>query len=90
MLVLSRKIGQSLLIGSDIRIKVVEIRGQQVRLGLEAPDDVPVIREELHREVAETNGRSVVKDGAAVADLAARMRRQTPKTERPNGTEDDR
>ena len=79
MLVLSRKIGQSLLIGSDIRIKVVEIRGQQVRLGLEAPDDVPVIREELQREVAETNAGSAAPDAGAVADLAARLRRQGPK-----------
>jgi carbon storage regulator len=79
MLVLSRKIGQSLLIGNDIRIKVVEIRGQQVRLGLEAPDDVPVIREELHREVAETNVRAAAPDPAAVAELAARLRRQGPK-----------
>jgi carbon storage regulator len=84
MLVLSRKIGQSLLIGNDIRIKVVEIRGQQVRLGLEAPDDVPVIREELHREVAETNARSAVPDAAAVAELAARLRRQAPKAEPPD------
>ena len=84
MLVLSRKIGQSLLIGNDIRIKVVEIRGQQVRLGLEAPDDVPVIREELHREVAETNVRSAAPDAGAVAELAARLRRQAPKPEPPN------
>lgn len=88
MLVLSRKIGQSLLIGNDIRIKVVEIRGQQVRLGLEAPDDVPVIREELHREVAENNARAANPDGAAVAELAARLRRQGTKSEPPPG--DDR
>lgn len=75
MLVLSRKLGQSLLIGKDIRIKVVEIRGQQVRLGLEAPDDVPVIREELHREVAEGNREAASPDGRAVAELAARLRR---------------
>lgn len=85
MLVLSRKIGQSLLIGNDIRIKVVEIRGQQVRLGLEAPDDVPVIREELHREVAETNAGSAVPEAGAVAELAARLRRQAPKAGPPNG-----
>jgi carbon storage regulator len=88
MLVLSRKIGQSLLIGNDIRIKVVEIRGQQVRLGLEAPDDVPVIREELHREVADSNARALAPDPAAVAELAARLRRHAPKTE--SAGEDDR
>ncbi len=75
MLVLSRKLGQSLLIGKDIRIKVVEIRGQQVRLGLEAPDDVPVIREELHREIVEGNREAASPDERAVAELAARLRR---------------
>ena len=88
MLVLSRKIGQSLLIGNDIRIKVVEIRGQQVRLGLEAPDDVPVIREELQREVAETNAGSAAPDARAVAELAARIRRQAPKAGPPKGDEE--
>ncbi|MCU0223281.1 MAG: carbon storage regulator CsrA [Acidobacteria bacterium] len=88
MLVLSRKIGQSLLIGNDIRIKVVEIRGQQVRLGLEAPDDVPVVREELHREVADNNLRATAADPAAVADLAARLRRHAPRGGSSNG--DDR
>jgi carbon storage regulator len=88
MLVLSRKVGQSLLIGNDIRIKVVDIRGQQVRLGLEAPDDVPVIREELHREVAETNAGSARPDAGAVAKLAARIRRQAPKAGPPTGDDE--
>jgi carbon storage regulator len=47
MLVLSRKISESILIGNDIRITVVDIRGNQVRLGFEAPDSVKVMREEL-------------------------------------------
>lgn len=88
MLVLSRKIGQSLLIGNNIRIKVVDIRGQQVRLGLEAPDDVPVIREELQREVADTNAGSAGPDAGAVADLAARLRRHGPKAGPPNGDDE--
>ena len=62
--------------------------GQQVRLGLEAPDDVPVVREELHREVADNNLRAASADPAAVAELAARLRRHAPRGGSSNG--DDR
>jgi carbon storage regulator len=47
MLVLSRKIHERLLLDGDIRISVLAIRGNQVRLGIEAPDRVTVLREEL-------------------------------------------
>ena len=47
MLVLSRKQNQSIVINNNIRITVVSIRGNQVRLGIEAPPSVPVFREEL-------------------------------------------
>lgn len=47
MLVLSRKNGQSLLIGDDVRLTVVRIGGNQVRIAIEAPRDRRIIREEL-------------------------------------------
>jgi carbon storage regulator len=47
MLVLSRKLNESIMIGNDIRITVVGLRGNQVRLGIEAPGDIAVFREEL-------------------------------------------
>lgn len=49
MLVLSRKINERILIGEHIRITLVATRGNQVRIGIEAPDDVPIFREELLR-----------------------------------------
>jgi carbon storage regulator len=48
MLVLSRKKNESIVINSDITITVVEIRGDKVRLGIVAPKDVPVHREEVY------------------------------------------
>jgi carbon storage regulator len=50
MLVLTRKSGEKILIGSDIEITVLEVRGSQVRLGIEAPKEVSVLREELVTE----------------------------------------
>ena len=50
MLVLSRKLGEEIVIGDNIRIKVVEIRGGNVRIGIVAPEDVSVDRQEIHEK----------------------------------------
>lgn len=51
MLVLSRKKNESIVINNDIVITVVEIRGDKVRLGIEAPKDVPVHRQEVYEAI---------------------------------------
>ncbi len=51
MLVLSRQRDQSIMIGDDIVITVVEIRGDKIRLGIQAPADVPVHREEIYNAI---------------------------------------
>ncbi len=47
MLVLSRKVNEKFFVGPDVRITVVDIRGGKIRIGIEAPKDVEVLREEL-------------------------------------------
>jgi carbon storage regulator len=47
MLVLSRKLNESIIVDGNIRITIVGIRGSHVRVGIEAPDSIPIIREEL-------------------------------------------
>jgi carbon storage regulator len=47
MLVLSRKLNESIIVDGNIRITIVGIRGNHVRVGIEAPDSIPIIREEL-------------------------------------------
>jgi carbon storage regulator len=47
MLILTRKVGESIIIGDNIRIKVVEFKGSQVRIGIDAPSDVRVCRAEV-------------------------------------------
>lgn len=47
MLVLSRKIGQEIIVGDQIRVTVVSVKGNQVRLGITAAKDIPVLREEI-------------------------------------------
>ena len=51
MLVLSRKIDESIMIGSDIKITVVDIRGDKIRIGIEAPKELSVHREEVYKEI---------------------------------------
>ena len=51
MLVLTRKVGEQIFIGEDIRVTVVGIRGEKVRLGFTAPDEVPIHREEVYRRI---------------------------------------
>ncbi|NLB83161.1 MAG: carbon storage regulator CsrA [Synergistaceae bacterium] len=59
MLVLSRKPGEAILIGDDIEISIVEVRGDTVRIGINAPRNITILRQELLAEVAKTNIEAV-------------------------------
>jgi len=51
MLILTRRISESLMIGDEVKITVLGVKGNQVRIGIEAPKDVPVHREEIFRRI---------------------------------------
>jgi carbon storage regulator len=53
MLVLTRKSNQSIMIGDDIEVSVLSIMGEKVRIGIQAPRDIPVFRKEVYLEIAE-------------------------------------
>ncbi len=55
MLVLTRKINESIFIGDNIEVKVVEISGKSVKLGIEAPRDLPVHRKEVYEAILKEN-----------------------------------
>ena len=59
MLVLTRKAGESIVIGSDVVVTVIELRGGQVRVGIDAPREVEVHREEIYEEVRRENKAAV-------------------------------
>ena len=58
MLILTRKIGEGIILGDDIRISIMEIRGKQIRIGIEAPQNVVVLREEIYQRIQEENLRA--------------------------------
>ena len=55
MLVLTRKLNESILIGDDIEIMIVEVKGEQVKIGISAPKSMRVYRGELYREIQQQN-----------------------------------
>ncbi|MBB6732256.1 carbon storage regulator CsrA [Cohnella zeiphila] len=60
MLILTRKIGQSIIIGNDIEIIVSAIDGDQVKIGIQAPKELKILRKEVYEEVTISNREAVV------------------------------
>jgi len=75
VLVLTRKVRESITIGNDVVVTVLEIRGNQIRIGVEAPKQTPVNRTEIYESIVEQN----VKASEAPVDLAALSRTQRVK-----------
>jgi carbon storage regulator len=67
MLVLTRKEGEAVVIDGDIRIRVLEVKGGQVKLGIDAPLNITVHRDEIYQRILEENKRAAM---AAPADLS--------------------
>lgn len=55
MLALSRKANESIIIGNDVEVTILEIKGDQVKIGITAPKSVPVYREEVYAQIKEAN-----------------------------------
>lgn len=55
MLALSRKVNESIMIGNDIEITILEIKGDQIKIGISAPKSVPIYRKELYLQILESN-----------------------------------
>ncbi|MEO8694888.1 MAG: carbon storage regulator CsrA [Acidimicrobiales bacterium] len=62
MLILTRKAGESIVIAGSIRITVLDARGDQVRIGIEAPRNVTVHREEIHQQILDANQQAATTD----------------------------
>lgn len=55
MLALSRKINESIMLGNDVEITILEIKGDQVKIGINAPKSVPIYRKELYLQIQQSN-----------------------------------
>ncbi|MFR0799825.1 carbon storage regulator CsrA [Suilimivivens sp.] len=63
MLALSRKKNEALIVNNNIEITVLEIKGEQVKLGISAPKEVPVYRKEVYAQIQEANQEAVSMEG---------------------------
>jgi carbon storage regulator len=69
MLILSRKIGESIVIDGRIHVKVMRVEGEVVKLGIEAPAEVPVHRQEVYEEIQRSNQAALTKQNATLPKL---------------------
>ena len=74
MLVLTRRAGESVMIGNDVIITVLEARGDVIRLGIQAPRDVQVHREEVYRELQAANREAASPTEDAVQAVSKMLR----------------
>jgi carbon storage regulator len=84
MLILTRKLGESVTIGDDIKITILGVRGRQVRLGIIAPQKVTIHREEIYFKIQEENKKAASSPMEEVSRITT-MIKESPK-EPPQGT----
>jgi carbon storage regulator len=73
ILVLTRKSNQSIMIGDDIEVSVLSIMGEKVRIGIQAPRDIPVFRKEVYLEIQQENIAAGANARAEVDDALKRL-----------------
>jgi len=80
MLILTRKPGESLYIGDDVKVTIVEIKGNQIRVGIEAPRELRIYREEIYAQIVEENksAADVRLSGSALESLSGGWKGGSP------------
>jgi len=93
MLILTRKPGESLYIGDEIKVTIVEIKGNQIRVGIEAPVNLRIYREEIYVQILEENVKAAESSGVPVEGLEGlsdAWRGRKGDSEAPSGGEEPR
>ena len=73
MLILTRRVGESVIVGDDIVISVIEVRGDAVRIGIQAPRSVSVHREEVYLELQRANEQAASSSDAAIGAVVEEL-----------------
>jgi carbon storage regulator len=74
MLVLTRKSNQSIMIGDDVEVSVLSVMGEKVRIGIQAPQDVPVFRKEIYLEIHREDGEAGATDKDVRTEVSDALR----------------
>lgn len=68
MLALTRKVGESIIINNDIEVTILDVKGDQIKVGINAPKSVPIYRKEIFNQIKEEN-ESAMMDASRLEDL---------------------
>ena len=71
MLALTRKLNESIMIGNDIELSILEIKGDQVKIGINAPKSVPIYRKEIYIQIQEANKEAI--DSTASMEVVKKL-----------------
>lgn len=83
MLILSRKPGETVVIDGQIRVKIVRVEGDVVKIGIEAPDEVSIHRQEVYDEIQRSNKESVTGGRPALPRIAKKEAKNKDKRSEP-------
>lgn len=75
MLILTRKSGESVLIGDGVRVTVVAIKGRQVQLGVEAPKELMIYREEIYERIMEENKLAAASSSLGLEEVVSQVKK---------------
>lgn len=79
MLVLTRKLGEVIRIGEAVTIRVLEVKGNQVRLGVDAPAEIRIYREEIYGAIRKENEKAAVREGDCLDEASTAWQSQRGK-----------
>lgn len=79
MLVLTRKLGEVIRVGDSVTVRILEVKGNQVRLGIEAPADVRIYREEVYRAIRGENEEAALREAGSVDEASTAWQNQRDK-----------
>ena len=78
MLILTRKLGETIRIGDDIKITLIDIKGKSIRLGIEAPETISIHRQEIYLAIKEQNIRAAAVEDLTIEDLEKHLLEGNP------------
>ena len=79
MLVLTRKLGEVIRVGDSVTVRILEVKGNQVRLGVEAPAEVRIYREEVYRAIRKENEEARVREAGSLDEASTAWKSQRDK-----------